>query len=297
MSAQPSFRSDEDAHVPDSVVAAPDVFARLQALTIVAIASSYLVDALLLGAWALLGLVSPLPLVLYLAAGLIECAWAHASQRAAPRAPLPAPGHTLARMGFALALQIACIVLVPQVGLYFLAVLTIVFGFGCIVLRAREAIALWAAAALALVVAAGAGVDFIAIPHASTPERVVATVALMLVLLRCTLLGLFSAYLRAQVGCRFRALKTSLTRYEDDRVRTSVALHEDLGQDLAGIALALSAFASQLRRSAPVDPGELDEATQQLRTAVQKARVLAFPTLPKLDESGRQVPRAGNVAS
>ena len=87
--------------------------------------------------------------------------------------------------------------------------------------------------------------------------------------------------LRKELGCRYREVRSSLEVSEADRTRTSIALHEDLSQDLAGIAMTLSAYAARLRQRNPAEAVDIDEASAQVRGAVEKARILAFPTLEK----------------
>ena len=245
----------------------------------VAITASYVLDALFLAAFVYAGALAASVPELYLGLGAAESVLAWLLSRG-PWA-WHAPALTMARMSASCAIQLVLICVASAVSLYFIGVLFIVFGFGSLRLRVRELGALWILVAIALVAISLWGVDVLQLPHQTVEMRAIGLVAALSVLARCTLLGLFSSYLRHELVCHYDAVRVSLKRSEDYRTHTSFVLHEELGQDIAGIAMKLSAHAAWLRRRDPGEAREIDETTAQLRTVVEKARVLAFPALPR----------------
>jgi len=264
---------------------AGDAYAQQQTLhrvklgMIAAVAVSYVVDTLTLAAFSACGVISAWIPLLFLACGLTESAIAYYYVRGPQYRAWTDRYMTLPRMAVSCLIQLVFIVIAPPVALYFISLLFIIFGFGCLRLKVREAATLWVLVAVALAVVVLSGVDILQLPHATPAQRAIGLVAGMLTLGRSILIGLFSSHLRSVLGSRYKEAASSLAVSEADRTRTSIALHEDLGQDLAGIAMTLSAYAARLRQRSPAEAVDLDEATAQLRGAVEKARVLAFPTL------------------
>ena len=252
---------------------------RLKTQMVCAVALSYAVDALVLAAYFACGTISGWVPLLYLACGFTECGIAYHYVRGPHYRAWTDRYLTLPRVATSCLIQLALIAIAPAIALYFLALLFIVFGFGSLRLRAREATILWVLVTAALVALTMAGVDVLQLPHATQAQRAIGLGALMLTVGRSTLIGLFASHLRKELGCRYREVRSSLEVSEADRTRTSIALHEDLSQDLAGIAMTLSAYAARLRQRNPAEAVDIDEASAQLRGAVEKARILAFPTL------------------
>ena len=278
-----------DSFPPDAPQAStwPEPFPQEQALyrlktqMVCAVALSYGVDALVLAAYFACGAISGWVPLLYLSCGLTECGIAYHYVRGPHFRAWTDRYMTMPRMAASCLIQVAMIAIAPSIALYFLAVLFIVFGFGSLRLKAREAAILWVLVTTALAAITVAGVDVLQLPHATQAQRALGLVALMLTVGRSTLIGLFASHLRKELGCRYREVRSSLEVSEADRTRTSIALHEDLSQDLAGIAMTLSAYAARLRQRNPAEAVDIDEASAQLRGAVEKARILAFPTLEK----------------
>lgn len=221
--------------------------------------------------------------------GLVECAIAYSVLYGLLSRLLRDEHFNAVRLVVSCAIQMLFIVLVPQLAFFFLVVLFIVFGFATLALRIRDALIVW------LVIAGVCGYvivsvpDALNVPHATVMQRALVVATIMLVLARCTTLGLFSSHLRSVLGCRYRTVKMSLRSSEDDRTRTSIVLHEDLGQDLVGISLLLSACVSRLRRKGEPDAADMELATVQLRTAINKTRLIATAARP----APRPVPSGG----
>ena len=263
--------------------AADPALGRLKTQVVGAIAASYVLDALLLAGYVQLGVLAAWVPLWYALLGVGECTCAYALVRRRARARRD-PYLTRPRLAVSCAIQLLFVALAPAVGLYFIGVLGIVFAFAALRARPRDACIALALVAVALSLLLGLGGDPLALPHATPGARALSLLAMLATLARITLLGLYSSYLRSRIGCRYREVRSSLEVVESDRTRTSVALHEDIGQDLAGVALLLSACSERLRRGHGADATEIETAAAQLRTTVEKARVLAFPSLPRLSD-------------
>ena len=71
------------------------------------------------------------------------------------------------------------------------------------------------------------------------------------------------------------AVQTSTASHAQRDAAVAQTLHEDLGQELAGVALALAAHETQLRRAGVAGAADVATAIAQLRSAVEKTRRLA----------------------
>ncbi len=262
---------------PDGSAVQAQVLHRLKTQMVLSVAASYCLDALVLAAFVACDALSGWVPVCYLACGLTECAVAYHRVRGRRFRAWTDRYMTLPRMALACLLQLSFMLAAPAVSLYFTGVLFIVFAFGTLRLKARETAVLWLMVTLALSVMVAAGLNILQLPHATATQRLIAVIAAMLTLGRSAMIGLFSSHLRAELGCRYREVRSSLQVSEADRTRTSIALHEDLSQDIAGIAMTLAAYAARQRQRNPAEARDLEEASAQLRGVVEKARVLAFP--------------------
>jgi signal transduction histidine kinase len=241
---------------------------------------SYGTDALLLAGFAAANCISVWVPVAYGAVGLVECAIAYAVLYGLLSRRLRDEHFNAVRLVVSCAIQILFIVLVPQLAFFFLTVLFIVFGFATLALRIRDAVVVWMVIAAVCSYVVISVPDALNVPHATVLLRALVGATIMLVLARCTMLGLFSSHLRSVLGCRYQTVKMSLRTSEDDRTRTSIVLHEDLGQDLVGISLLLSACVSRLRRKGEADAADMELATAQLCTAINKTRLIATAARP-----------------
>ena len=218
--------------------------------------------------------------ILYGGAGLAECAIAYSLFNTSLPQHFRDEHLTLPRFVISCVIQMLCIALVPQLAFFFLATLFLVFGFAALGLRVRHAAAVWALVALAFVWIVVQVPEVLVIPHATPLQRGLVAATFMTALARCALVGIFSSHLRNIFGYHLQNAQRSLDSSDEDRTRTATVLHEDLGQDLVGISLMLSACVSRLRRKGEPDAADMELATAQLRTAIQKTRLIATAARP-----------------
>jgi len=253
---------------------------RLRRKIDLAIAGSYCIDlALLLGFVAVGCIPISIPLT-YGLSGFTECAVAFWIVRSFLARHMEDQDLALLRLVPSCVIQLVFVAIVPQLGFFFLGTLFIVFGFASLAVRARAAAVVWIAVALLCGYILGVVPEVYLVPHATAWQRVLVGGSVMLSLARCSALGVFSSHLRSVLGCRYLSVKRSLRSSEDDRTRTAAMLHEDLGQDLVGISLQLSASASRLARKGVPEAQDLQLAAEQLRVAIQKTRILAIASRP-----------------
>jgi len=115
----------------------------------------------------------------------------------------------------AAAIQLGFLLLVPQLGFFFLTILFIVFAFGALRLDLREASVAWAA------MAAGLGVVFsqvhgeIALPNRTAFETMLVWASFTLVFGRYVFLGVYGSNLRVSLRKQADALAASVRRVEE----------------------------------------------------------------------------------
>jgi signal transduction histidine kinase len=140
----------------------------------------------------------------------------------------------------------------------------------------REAILAWS------IVAAAVVIGLVAVPHSSLaiagtlPQRLALSVGLLLALVRCTLVGLYGTRLRSRLIDRHRQALTSLKQLEGRGAAIYTLLHEDLGQQLAGVSLILAAAESRLNREDHPVAEEIQVAARHLRNSIAKVRTIAY---------------------
>jgi signal transduction histidine kinase len=258
-------------------------------LMLASIAGSFVVDGLVLALFAWAGAIAAWIPLAYVGAGLASCATFHAAITRGATMRFEDPLATLGQLAVAALIEVAFIVLAPPVALYFVAVLFVLFGFASLRLRFGEAIVAWAAVSIAVSVAIALLPGALDIPTGTALERLLVVVSILLTLGRCMLLGVFGSRLRARIGDRYRAYRASSESAGRQSAAVAQALHEDLGQDLAGIAMTLSAQENRLRREGHEAADALAQAGTQLRIAVNKTRRLAL--------SLRAEPEHGRIAA
>lgn len=248
---------------------------RLAQTLLKAIAASYALDGVLLAAFAWAGVIGAWVPVTYVVVGLACCVAFHAALTSGFAARCADRSLALPQLAVAACVQVCFIVLAPAVALYFVGVLFIVFAFAALRLRLRDAVLAWAGVSVAVTVAIALLPEALDIPHESLLERILVCASILLALARCTLLGVYGHRLRLRLGDQYAAARRFLET--SDRRAASVArdLHEDLGQDLAGIALALAAHATRLQRDGGRNAEGLADAVLNLRATIEKTRALA----------------------
>ncbi len=226
-----------------------------------AIASSYLLDALLLAGFASTGTIPSSIPAWYLAAGLGECLlYLLLQRRLAPLLRMKDEQSIVLRIFVCVTLQLGFAVLVPQLGFYFLMVLLIVLGLGAMVVSWLQASLIVAAVAIV------AGVWFLTslgyqpgralVPQGTKGERMLVWGCLLLVLARCMLIGAFSGSLRRRLHRRDKELRQSvavLKARDESFERMNAELHHQANHDaLTGLANR-ALFGERLREAATRD--------------------------------------------
>ena len=173
-----------------------------------AIALSYVMDAVLLLAFAIAGTIALSTSLVYLASGLscyILFFWL--AVRAARRKVSDA--HLVAPLNVASAsIQLVFLGLAPQVGFYFLNLLFLVFGVGSMGLNGRQSAVIGiGVAAVVFVLGLTNGTDWV--PHASAFERALVCASFAATLGRCLLQGVYSRALRTRLQRRGGQLRES----------------------------------------------------------------------------------------
>ena len=253
---------------------------RLRRVVDLAIATSYCLDLALLTGFVIAGFIQAAVPLLYGGFGAVECAFAFWLVRSSLASRLMDQDVALIRLVPSCVMQLLFFASVPQLAFFFLGSLYIVFAFASLAVPARSGALVWMGVALVCGYVLSVVPEIYLVPHATPLQRVLVSGSVMLSLGRCAALGIFSSHLRVVLGMRYLSVKLSLRSSEDDRTRTAAMLHEDLGQDLVGISLQLAAMVSRLRRLDAAEAEELHQATEQLRVAIHKTRVLAIKSRP-----------------
>lgn len=248
---------------------------RLWARMLRLIAASYLLDTALLALFVLAGALPAWVPPAYGAVGLACCSAFHALIRSGATERCADSNLTLAQLAAAASVQLAFMVLAPPGTLYFVSVLFIIFGFASLRLRPAEAAVALAVVAVALAAILARVPQALSIPHDNVLDRVLVGVAILLTLTRCTMLGLYGSHLRLLLGRRYAEARISLAVSAQRNVEVAAALHDDLGQQLAGTALLLAACTTRLRREGHPAAPEVATAAEHLRAAIHKTRALA----------------------
>jgi diguanylate cyclase (GGDEF)-like protein len=112
------------------------------------------------------------------------------------------------------AIELGALLLFPEVGILFLLVMFVAFGFGALRLRARQALPVFFITMAALALAAYLHPVPVGIPSATAAERAVTMAAFMLTLGRCVVVGLYGGSLRQRLYHRGVQLRDALSRIE-----------------------------------------------------------------------------------
>ncbi len=240
------------------------------------ICASYLIDVMVLESFVIAG-IAPwwLPLVYGVAGLAYSCAF-YILIGNGYSARFGDANLTLAQLIAAVSLEVGFMVLASEATLYFIAIIFIIFSFACLRFRVREAMLAWS------VVVAAVIIGLLGIPHSSLiitgtpPQRLALSVGLLLALARCILVGLYGTQLRTQLIDRHRQALTTLKQLEGRGAAIYTLLHEDLGQQLAGVSLILAAAENRLNREDHPVAQDLQIAGRHLRSSIAKVRTIAY---------------------
>ncbi len=166
--------------------------------------------------------------------------------------------------------------LAPAATSYFVGLVFYIFSFAGLILRRRDAVFTWGLATVAIVL------TLLLQPDAMTqgwtvPQRVVVSLGIALNLARCTWMALWGTRLRGHLLEKQRRRRNELWN----------ELHEDLGQQLAGVSLMLSAVANRLAREDHPTVQDVKHATAQLAKSIAKVRSLSAGLQPRAGQGGR----------
>ena len=238
--------------------------------------ASYVIDVMVLESFVMAG-IAPwwLPLA-YGAAGLAYSGTFYTLIANGYSSRFADANLTLAQLITAVAIEVCFMLLASEATIYFIAVIFIVFYFACLRFRVREAILAWS------IVVAAVIIGLLGIPHStlvisgSTPQRLALSVGLLLALARCIFVGLYGTRVRTQLIDRHRQALTALKQLEGRGAAIYTLLHEDLGQQLAGVSLILAAAENRLNREDHPVAEDIQVAARHLRNSIAKVRTIAY---------------------
>jgi diguanylate cyclase (GGDEF)-like protein len=182
----------------------------LGATMILAVASSYLIDGLLLTGFAYSGTISPIVPMAYTAIGLLDsCAflplrvWAAKYRR-------KDSNFNLAQAVGSSSIQLVFAALVPPMAFYFFTVLFIVFGCASLGLSRKQSAIAWIAVAVAAAAVMSTIDARISIPQGTALVRGLVWLCFVATLGRCILLGVFGRGLRLRLHDHRQQLRDSI---------------------------------------------------------------------------------------
>jgi signal transduction histidine kinase len=140
----------------------------------------------------------------------------------------------------------------------------------------REAILAWSIVIAAVVIGMLTVRRGALIFSVATPQRLALFVGLLLALARCIFVGLYGTRVRTQLLDRHRQALTALRQLEGRGAAIYTLLHEDLGQQLAGVSLILAAAENRLNREDNPVAEDIQVAARHLRSSIAKVRTIAY---------------------
>ena len=174
------------------------------------IAASYAVDGTLLAGFAVAKTIPAWVPIAYVGAGWLLCALFHVYFALRHDAEWTDPYLAVPQMTVAAAVQLASVVVAPQLAYFFLTVLFIVFGFASLRLQTRYAVIAWGVILVATGLALAPGWRTPWLPHGTDLERVLVWLCFGVTLGRSILLGAFGRSLRVALSRRQRELERAL---------------------------------------------------------------------------------------
>ena len=180
--------------------------------------ASFATDALLLVLLGVLGSVAVGAAVGYALVCAGSCALYLALHASGLSDKARDPYLTLPSVLFNSAIVLAFAALMPEVGVLLLMVLFVVLAFGALRLTWQGAVGILAVLSAAVLTVVVASETALSLPLASTAERVISALWMVLVMARCTLLGLYGARIRHELNQRNRDLRE--TNAEVQRLAT-----------------------------------------------------------------------------
>src|ERR1700685_1933846 len=176
----------------------------------VAIALNCVLDFLLLGGFVAVGTISIFVPIAYAAVSLSGCAFFYFYAAWIAPERLRHSHLALPMVIVASATELLFVGLAPEMALYFLMVIFVVFSFGAPSLSIRQSALTWLAVAVAAAVLLYGNRKSSWIPQTSAADHVLVWLCFVAILGRCTLLGLFARSLRIRLQDRRRELSESV---------------------------------------------------------------------------------------
>ena len=177
---------------------------------ILAVATSYLIDGILLTGFAISGTVTPAVPLAYTAIGLLDSslflllrAWSIEHRR-------DTSDFALAQVVTASSIQLAFAALVPPMAFYFFTVLFVVFGCASLGLSKKQSAIAWIGVALAAALVMSSINARISVPQDTPLIRGLVWLCFAATLGRCILLGVFGRALRLRLHDRRQQLRDSV---------------------------------------------------------------------------------------
>src|SRR5580692_5618213 len=177
--------------------------------TVLAVASSYVIDGILLTGFAICGTITFAIPLLYTAVGLLDSSIGWMVSRLGNKQS-PGDWRVLVQVIGSGSIQVVFAALAPQVAFYFFTVLFVVFSVGCLALSKRQSAIAWIGVAIAAAVVMSTINARIMIPQATPMERALVWLCFVATLGRCVLLGVFGRELRMRLHDRRQQLRESI---------------------------------------------------------------------------------------
>jgi diguanylate cyclase len=177
---------------------------------ILAVASSYLLDGLLLTGFAISGTVTPAVPLAYTAIGLLDSSIFLLARAWSIKYRRDTSDFALAQVIASSSIQLAFAALVPQMAFYFFTVLFVVFGCASLGLSKKQSAIAWIGVAIAAAIVMSSINARISIPQDTPLVRGLVWLCFVATLGRCILLGVFGRVLRLRLHDRRQQLRDSV---------------------------------------------------------------------------------------
>jgi diguanylate cyclase len=179
------------------------------------VAANYGLDALLLLLFYIAGTIPLWVPVAYAGAAIVFCTAMQLLLASSWPNTRPDQNLTGIQMPVAAAIQLAFVLLAPQVAFMFLTILFIVFAFGALRLDTKEAAFAWIAIAMGLAAVLWYAGSEISIPHRTGLEVVLVWLNYTVVFGRYVFLGVYGSSVRVSLRRQADALAASVKRVEE----------------------------------------------------------------------------------
>jgi diguanylate cyclase len=122
---------------------------------------------------------------------------------------------TIFQIGTNIALQLAFLLVAPEIGYAFLSFLFLAFGFGALRMTSRQATIAWTLTAIGVIPAFQFGAAPIGMPVGTPLERLAAMLIIVITIGQCAFVGLYGSSLRTRLYNRSVELRNAYKRIEE----------------------------------------------------------------------------------